>query len=252
MRLLITGLSGTLAPKLAAAARQAGHEVIGWDHHALSPEDTDGGAAWLQAQQPQAVAHLALGPVSWAARLAAHAAAHDLPFVFTSTAMVFHHVPDGPHRAGDARTAQDDYGRYKIACEDAVRAAHPGACIARLGWQIDADARGNNMLAQLDQRQAREGRIGASRRWRPACSFMDDTARALLALIESHAVGVLHLDSNAHEGHEFHAIARALAARFGRMDWQVRADDGYTHDQRLVGDEARMPPLSARLPDLRR
>jgi dTDP-4-dehydrorhamnose reductase len=251
MRVLITGLSGTLAPKLAAAARHAGHEVIGWDHHALSPEDTDGGDAWLQAQQPQAVAHLALGPVSWAARLAAHAAAHDLPFVFTSTAMVFRHVPDGPHRAGDARTAQDDYGRYKIACEDAVRAAEPGACIARLGWQIDADARGNNMLAQLDQRHAREGRIGASRRWRPACSFMDDAARALLALIESHAGGVVHLDSNACEGHDFHAIVHALAARFGRARWQVRADDDYTHDQRLVGDEARMPPLSARLPDLR-
>lgn len=251
MRLLITGLSGTLAPKLAAAARAAGHEVIGWDHRALGPEDADRGAAWLQAQQPQAMAHLALGPVSWAAKLAAHAAGHDLPFVFTSTAMVFHHVPDGPHRAGDARTAQDDYGRYKIACEDAVRAAYPAACIARLGWQIDTDARGNNMLAQLDQRQAREGRIGASRRWRPACSFMADTARALLALIETRAGGVVHLDSNAHEGHDFDAIVRALAVRFERPHWQVQAEDDYTHDQRLVGDEVRMPPLTAHLPRLR-
>jgi dTDP-4-dehydrorhamnose reductase len=80
---------------------------------------------------------------------------------------------------------------------------------------------------------------------------MDDTARALLALIESRAGGVVHLDSNAHEGHDFHAIVRALAARFERAHWQVEADDGYTHDQRLVGDEARMPPLATRLPRLR-
>lgn len=251
MRLLITGLSGTLAPKLAAAAREAGHEVIAWDHHALHPEDADGAAVWLRAQQPQAMAHLALGPVSWGALLAAHAATHGLPFLLTSTAMVFHHVPDGPHRVDDARTAQDDYGRYKIACEDAVQAAYPGACIARLGWQIDAEASGNNMLAQLDQRQAREGRIGASRRWRPACSFMDDTARALLALIDARAAGLVHLDSNAHEGHDFDAIVRALAARFARAHWQVQTDDDYTHDQRLIGDEARMPPLAARLAGLR-
>jgi dTDP-4-dehydrorhamnose reductase len=251
MRLLITGMSGTLAPKLAAAARRAGHEPVGWDHRALSPTDAAGSAAWLRAQQPQAIAHLALGPVPWAAMLAAYAATHGLPFVLTSSAMVFHHVPDGPHHAGDARTAQDDYGRYKIACEDAVRAAYSGACVARLGWQIDADAKGNNMLAQLDQRQAGDGRIGASRHWRPACSFMEDTARALLALVETRAAGVVHLDSNAHEGHRFDAIVRALAARFERPHWQVQADDDYAHDQRLVGDEARMPPLAARLPALR-
>ena len=39
-------------------------------------------------------------------------------------AMVFHHVPDGPHARQDERTAQDGYGQYKIACEDAVREIH--------------------------------------------------------------------------------------------------------------------------------
>ena len=96
-----------------------------------------------------------------------------------------------------------------------------------------------------------DGRIGASRRWRPACSFMPDSARALLGLIEERAGGIVHLDSNAGEGHTFEAIVRALAARFERTRWQVQADDAYAHDQRLVGDEARLAPLSLRLPSLR-
>lgn len=250
MKLLITGLSGTLAPKLAVAARRAGHEVLGWDHRAVAPDDAASGAALLQVLRPDAIAHLALGPVGWAARLAAHAAAEDLPLLFTSTAMVFHHEPDGPHQPGDPRTARDDYGRSKIACEDAVLAAHRGACVARLGWQIDADARGNNMLAQLDQGQARDGRIGASRLWRPACSFMDDSADALLGLLVRREAGVRHLDSNAVAGHSFDAIVRALAERFGRTGWRLDVNDDYAHDQRLQGHEALLPPLAARLPSL--
>ena len=39
MRLLITGLNGTLAPRLAQAARLAGCEVIGWDRAAVDPDD---------------------------------------------------------------------------------------------------------------------------------------------------------------------------------------------------------------------
>jgi dTDP-4-dehydrorhamnose reductase len=252
MRLLITGLAGTLAPHLASAARSAGHEVLTWDRAAVPPDDVPAGAAWLDAEQPDAIAHLAMGASDWAARLAAHAALRGRPFLFTSTAMVFHHEPDGPHAPGDERSARDDYGRYKIACEDAVRAAHPGAVVARIGWQIDERALGNNMLAHLDQWQARDGRIGASRAWTPACSFMADTAAALLALIEAPLAGVVHLDSNAREGRTFDAVVAALAQRFERRHWVIAPHDDYRHDQRLVGDEVRMPPLSQRLPALRR
>jgi dTDP-4-dehydrorhamnose reductase len=251
MRVLITGLAGTLAPHLAQAVRAAGHEVLGWNRAAVSPDDAAAGAAWLAARHPDAIAHLAMGSPEWAARLAAHAATRALPFVFTSTAMVFHHEPDGAHAPGDERSARDDYGRCKIACEDAVRASHPGATVVRIGWQIDARARGNNMLAHLDQWQARDGRIGASRAWRPACSFMADTAAALLALIEAPRAGVVHLDSNAREGHAFDAIVAALAAHFERRQWVIAPNDDYRHDQRLVGHEALMPALAERLPALR-
>ncbi|MDN3921962.1 sugar nucleotide-binding protein [Roseateles violae] len=253
--LLITGLNGTLAPKLAALAQERGLRPLGWDRVLLDPQDLAAGQAWLDARQPDAIAHLAMGGADWAENLAGWAARNKRPFLFTSTAMVFDQLPDGPHRPGDVRTAKDDYGRYKIACEDAVRAAHPAATITRIGWQIAADGRGNNMLAALDEWQRREGRVGASRAWIPACSFMEDTAAALLDLLlaKTPSAGPVHLDSNAREGHSFDRIAAALRERFERSDWRIEVHEDYRHDQRLAGDEEGwMPDLSMRLPALLR
>lgn len=249
-RLLITGLSGTLAPHLARAAASAGWEVLGWDRQRIPTDDADAVAAHLQASSPDAIAHLALGPVSFAAGLARHAAKQGVPLLFTSTAMVFHHQPDGPHRPDDERTAQDDYGRSKVAAEDAMRVACPAARIARIGWQIDEAAEGNNMLATLDRWQREQGRIAASRCWIPACSFMPDTAAALLSLLEDDAVAgqTVHLDSNAEAALSFDHLVAALARRFGRQDWRIEVTEDYRHDQRLLDPQpGRIVGLTLRL-----
>lgn len=242
MKILITGLNGTLAPRLAEAAQAAGHEVVGWDRAAVDPDDEAACAAWLDRQAPAAVAHLGMS----SARFAGWLAARSANFLFTSTVMVFEHEPDGPHGIADERTGKSDYGRYKIDCEDAVLAANATATLARIGWQIDPHRPGNNMLMTLDDWQRRDGLVGASRLWTPACSFMADTAVALLALIERPQPGVHHLDSNAGEAWRFDELARALAREFKR-DWRVEPNDGYRHDQRLVGGPTQLPPLSARL-----
>ena len=242
-RLLITGLNGTLAPHLAAAARAEGIEVVAWDRSRLDPDDP---ASFKQLAQLEdrldGIAHLAMGSVAWAERLALWAAERGLPLLFTSTAMVFDHEPDGPHGINDMRTARDDYGRYKIQCEDAIRGASQAAGIARIGWQIDGLAPGNNMLMALDQWQRERGVIQASRAWRPACSFMGDTAAALLALLREGFAGVTHLDSNAQTGLTFDAVVHALKQRFKRTDWRIEVTEDYRHDQRLVGGVP-LPPL---------
>jgi dTDP-4-dehydrorhamnose reductase len=255
MRVLLTGASGTLGQVLARRLRAQGDEVIAWPRAQVPPEDAAAGQRWLSQQRPDAIAHLATGGVAWADGLAGWAAEHAVPLVFTSTAMVFDHEPDGPHGVADARTARDDYGRSKIACEDAVLGRHPAATVLRLGWQIgdpDDPAAGNTMQAALDSWMARDGEIAASHRWTPACSFVDDSLGVLMALLRAPQAGVLHLDSNAAEGHRFDTIVRALAARLPRPHWRVRSVDGYQHDQRLRGGEALVPPLSARLPMLLR
>jgi dTDP-4-dehydrorhamnose reductase len=149
------------------------------------------------------------------------------------------------------RNARDDYGRYKIACEDAVRVANPAAMVVRIGWQIDAGATGNNMLRALDDEQAREGHVGASRAWRPACSFMADTAAAFVSLLREPRPGTFHFDANARDGHGFAQIVHALRQAFGRSGWVIREHDDYRHDQRLVGGGLEAPPLAERLPMLR-
>jgi len=242
VKILITGLNGTLAPRLAEAARAAGHDVVGWDRAAVNPDDEELSAAWLAAQSVDAVAHLGMGSARFAGFLAERC--HNL--LFTSTAMVFDHQPDGPHDVADDRTAKDDYGRYKIECENAILLASQTPVIARIGWQIDPTQPGNNMLMALDDWQKRDGRVAASHAWTPACSFMTDTAAALLALIEKPLPGVHHLDSNAGEAWRFDELARALGRQFKR-DWRVEAHEDYRHDQRLVGGPTRLPPLSERL-----
>lgn len=247
MRILITGLNGTLAPRLAEAARAAGHEVLAWDRHTVDIENEALSAAWLSAQSVDAIAHLGMA----SARFAGWLASRCPNFLFTSTVMVFDHEPDGPHDVADARNSKNDYGRYKAECEDAVLLANQRPVIARIGWQIDETRPGNNMLLTLDEWQRRDGCVKASSAWTPACSFMADTAAALLRLIERPLPGVHHLDSNADEAWRFDEVARALADKFGR-DWRVEPHQDYRHDQRLVGGPTGLPPLSARLPMLAR
>ena len=252
MHLLVTGLSGTLGPRLAEAARASGWRVSGWDRRAIPADDSPAARDELLRLRPDAIAHLAIGSAAWAGLLARYASERAVRFVFTSTAMVFDHDPDGPHDVMAPRNARDDYGRGKIACEDSILAAHPEASIARLGWQIDERATGNNMLAELDRWQARDGRVTASARWTPACSFMDDTCASLLELVASRHRGAVHLDSNAVEAWTFDRVVQALKRRFDR-GWAIEVDHGvaaYAHDQRLVGGDIVLAPLSARLPEL--
>ncbi len=252
MKLLITGLSGTLAPHLARLANQRGWQVQGWPRQEVPADASPAAHEALYGWAPDAIAHLAMGSSEWAAVLAEYAAQRGLPMLFTSTAMVFNHHPDGPHRVEDQPNALDGYGQSKIACEDRVRAACPAVAIARLGWQIDPLAQGNNMLAELDRWQAREGRVRASAHWLPACSFMSQTSAALLQLIERPLAGTFHLDANAQQAWRFDQIVQALARQFNR-DWHIEADSSesaYRHDQRLVGGGLTLPPLSEALPAL--
>ncbi|PTA66894.1 sugar nucleotide-binding protein [Deinococcus arcticus] len=243
---LITGLNGTLAPHVAQVLRDQGHAVVGWNRHTTPPENAQAAEDLLKTTRPQGIFHLAIGSEAWAAQLARWAARAGVPLVLTSTAMVFHHDPDGPHHPQDPRTSQEGYGQLKIRTEDAVQAAHPGAVIARIGWQIDPGAQGNNMAAHLNAQQAQHGRIRASRHWIPACSFMADTAHALVALAQAGGAGPVHLDSNARDALPFPEVVRRLARTLG-LPWEVEETDDYTHDQRLLDPAEHLPRLSRRL-----
>jgi dTDP-4-dehydrorhamnose reductase len=231
-KLLITGLNGTLAPHLARAASDHGYTVIGWNRSQVSPDDPLASQAYLEQTRPDAIVHLAMGSEHWAAQMAMYCASMGVPFVFTSTAMVFDHLPNGPHRPSDPRTAKDDYGRYKIRCEDAIQAANPNAVIVRIGYQIDPDGIGNNMVAHLEQ-QAQQGSIEASTLWIPATSQMRHTADALLENLNT-AGGIYHLDSNAGLALNYFELVSSLKKSLKRSHWQIVPTESYHHDQRLI------------------
>jgi dTDP-4-dehydrorhamnose reductase len=253
LNILLTGLNGTLAPHAARALQARGHQILAWHRSALDPELASAEAidAHLDVRGVQGIVHLAMGSEHWAGAMARFAAQRGLPFVFTSTAMVFDASSGGPHRLGDERTARDDYGRYKIRCEDAVLTANPSAHVARIGYQIDWHTpSGNNMVAHLFQQAAR-GPIRASEAWIPATSCMPDTAQALADLLElarsGQGAGVHHLDSNAADAWAYPRIVAAIAKKLV-VDWRIEVTRDYEHDQRLLAESAgAMPSISARL-----
>lgn len=239
----MTGANGTVGGAVGAAAGRRGWTVIPWDRAAVSPDDRAAIDAQVDRTAPQAILHLAMGAPAWAARMAELAAAARIPFVFTSTVSVF--AAPGPHRLGDERTASDDYGRYKIQCEDAVRGASSAATVVRLGYQIDLAAGGNNMGAHLCEQAAR-GAVLASAEWIPAASMLPDTAQALLDLLASPLPGLHHLDANTSQAWSYPQIVAAIARALD-ADWRVEITHERVDDQRLL-DSLPIAALSERLP----
>jgi dTDP-4-dehydrorhamnose reductase len=234
-----------VAPRFAAVARAAGHQIVGWPRAEVSPDDPGACRRFLDEVQPDAIVHMAFGAESWAGLLAGWARERDVPFVFTSTTMVFAQRPDGPYTIDSPRSATDAYGGYKIRCEDSIWTANPGAMVARLGYQIDPEPRGNNLVAHTEAEQVRTGQVLARRRWIPACAFLDDTAAALMSLVEHPQAGLHHLDSNARTAWSHALILRAIADHLGRA-WELVETDEPDHDQRLL-DSPRIAGLDARL-----
>jgi len=262
MKLLLTGAGGTLGRAVAAAAAALGHQVLPWPRERLDPLQSATHRPWIEQQAPDAVMHLAVASqptaapdegrrinVEWGWSLAEAAQALGLPLVFSSTAMVYDAEADGPYSLASPPTPRNDYGAQKLQAEHGLLLRHPrGVRVARLGWQIDPSRHdGNQMVAHAHREQQAHGHVKASRLWKPACSFIDDTARGLLGLLQQ-PPGVYLFDSNS-DGASFAQLLQALSDAHG-LGWQVRATEDYRHDQRMIDPRPGLPPLTQRLPAL--
>jgi len=258
MHLLVTGLGGTLGRVFGREASAAGHVVTGWDRGACDPLDPGVLPAYVAAVAPEAIVHLATAShptgaadegrrvnLDWSASLARIAAARAIPLVFTSTALVFESTTPGPYTLSTPADAREGYGLEKRLAEVAVLQAHPhGARVVRLGWQIGEDDVGNHMVAHACREMAAHGAVAASTAWMPACSWIDDTARALLRALAA-PPGLYLLDGNG-AGHDFATILEAIARVQGR-DWVVHQHADYVHDQRMLDGRLALPPIGERL-----
>jgi dTDP-4-dehydrorhamnose reductase len=243
-KVLLTGMNGTVAPVLAEELRGRGCEVVAWDRDAVSPDDREAVARFIREVKPSALVHCAMGSSQWAEDMAQVCAEEGSKFVYVSSASVYGTQQHGPFTVDDAPEPSDDYGRYKLECEQRVRAANADARIVRIGWQMALRRGGNNMVEHLAQKQAEHGHIASSTEWFPACSFLDDTARALVDALDL-PPGLYLLDGN--PGWNFAQIARGLNLAMGGH-WDVRACDDFRWNNCMVDNKLTSGSITLRLP----
>ena len=259
MKTLITGANGTVGRALTAHLESLGHSWIGWNRGEVAIDSYHDMEAFVRECDPDAIFHLAICTTptgkenenwlvnfQWPSELAWISRILSIPFVFTSSVMVFAADQQGPFAPSDTPLSEEDYGMIKHHAEQKVLSQNPNAHIARLGWQIGDAPGSNNMIDYLHNKHEAGGEIRASRLWFPACSFIQDTAATLVSLLDMPR-GLYQLDEN--HGWSFAQIARALKEQHGAA-WNIVETEEFSQDQRMLEQHLVMPSLRERLPGL--
>ena len=246
MKALVTGMNGTVAPALAQALAKAGYAIVPWDRSVHPVDNPEAVRVFIRCEKPDLFCHAAMGGPDWAEWAARTCAEDRVPFLYTSSVSVYAAAQSGPFAIRDIPLPDDDYGRYKLECERRVRAAHPAAHIARLGWQIGSAPGGNQMVDYLDRAFKEKGQIDASTRWFPGCSFLPDTAESLVKTLKL-PPGLYHLDGN--PGLNFFEIASGLNRLLGNP-WKVVSVAGLVQNHRMLDPRVPVASIARHFPTL--
>ena len=262
MKALVTGANGTLGAVLVRHLKELGIEVAVWDRSKVPVDNYHKMESFVLSTNAKYVFHLAIASeptgadneswkvnYEWPSELAWICRMNDLKFIFTSSALVFSNAAKGPFTLESVPDAQEEYGRIKRLAEQRVLSQNPDSLVVRLGWQIGKSAGSNNMVDFCENEVRTKGKIEASCRWFPACSFLEDTAAELTTLALEKRTGLCMIDSNIKWN--FHEIVCALNELHGGK-WIVKKTESFVYDQRLIDPNVSMPPLAARLPGLLR
>lgn len=207
MRVLVTGAKGMLGHRVAAQARERGHEVYVtdlpeldltdaqavFDHIGdLEPDATIHCAAYTDVDGAEADEALALRINMEAAGNVAAASGMNGAFVVAvSTDYVFAGDADRPYVESDEPAPRGAYGRTKMLGERAVQDLHTPSAIARTAWLFGAGGKNfvDTMLALGEQHE--EVRVVADQIGSP--TWTGFLAPALVEIAERRLGGVHHL-----------------------------------------------------------
>lgn len=259
MRAIITGASGAVGGGLKQYLEGRGDTVIPWDRNQTPIDDYAATENFVRAAQPDVLFHLATASrltgrenegwwvnYHWTSELAWICRQLKVRFLFTSSVMVYTNQAVGPFTPETIPDEVEGYGYEKLQAEGRALAQNPDAVIARIGWQIGEQPGSNNMLEFFQRQTQQHGEVKASQRWYPACSFIADTASALVDLIQQSG-GVYLVDSNTRW--TFYEIASALnGIHQGR--WNITPTTDFVYDQRMIDSRVSIPALNVRLPAL--
>jgi len=213
MRIAVTGRYGQVATSLAERARDGEEEIIllGRPEFDLAGDAGAIAAAIAAARPDVVISAAAYTAVDKAESEAAEAeavnvrgagavasAAHSLgvPVLHLSTDYVFDGAKTAPYVESDPTGPTGVYGRSKLAGEEAVLAAHPGAIVCRTAWVFSPF--GHNFVKTMLRLAADrdEVRVVADQVGNPTSAL--DIAEALLGLSRAvrggnKADGIFHL-----------------------------------------------------------
>ncbi|MEM8859760.1 MAG: sugar nucleotide-binding protein [Chloroflexota bacterium] len=243
MKILITGMNGTVAPVLAKTLISSGYAISSWNRSQVPIDDTAQIENFIATEQPDIFFHVATGPAEWAEKVAQVCAQQNIKFLFTSSVSVYSNTQQGPFSVDIEPVPNDDYGRYKLECERRVMGVNPSAWLVRLGWQIGTTMAGNHMVAHLEQAYQQDGSVEASTQWYPGCSFLEDTAAGIKAIVENQPAGVYHLGGN--PGLTYFEIVTHLKETLERP-WEVRPTTAFVYNNRLVDGRFQSNSISDR------
>lgn len=203
MRALVIGRSGQIARALAARSGRFGCEVVcrGRDDidvlsrtalasalQEVAPAILINAAAFTAVdqaeQQPEAAYALNATVPTMLAELAA---ARELPLLHMSTDYVFAGDKPTPYLETDPTAPQSVYGASKLAGEQGVLSAHPGALVVRTAWIYDRA--GKNFVRTMLRLATSRSEIGVVADQVGCPTFAEDLADGLLTLAQGTALG---------------------------------------------------------------
>jgi dTDP-4-dehydrorhamnose reductase len=206
MDILITGANGTLGKVLQVEAKNQAYHPIAWDRSKYSPNNPSKYQSLFEEYDLKAVIHLAIPSkngegheslvhIDWPRTLGQMASHKGVPFIYTSTVMVFTHDFPGPYSLDSEPDEKEGYGYFKRRGEQTMLASVPNARVIRLGWQIGGTQAGNHMGQFIRDSIEKSGSFEASQKWYPASSTLEQTNKALIDLIKKPA-GMYQFDTN--------------------------------------------------------
>jgi dTDP-4-dehydrorhamnose reductase len=122
--------------------------------------------------------------------MAEFAARRSIPFLTFSTDYVFDGESPDPYVESSPTNPINQYGRSKLAGEEATLAAHPEALVVRTSWVLSGTHR-NFVTAILKRAREQGARVVNDQRGCP--TVVSDLAPASLAAWHKEVTGILHL-----------------------------------------------------------
>lgn len=224
MKILVTGAAGQLGRALVPALAE--HEVVALGSRELDVGDLEAVRGALQRLRPELVANCAAWNQVDGAESDPYAAfrtnavgPRNLALVTRDLGAALLHVSsdyvfDGragrPYCEYDAPNPLSEYGRSKLAGEEAVRTFNSRHYVVRTAWLYAAWGR-NFALTMREQAAKGEVRVVADQFGSP--TYVPPLARALAELVETEAWGTYHLAAGGQAS--WFDLCRALYATLG-------------------------------------